>query len=479
MKSFFLFLSLVLSFQFSYAQSWRPFILGQKSYYKLELNDVTEIETFKLDSTRQYGDSIISYFNYKSDIKQEYYDLLIRYPELTYGNINPNRIDSIISCGGVDIMYLTTIYGSPIDSFIFKSNAKVNESWITNGLEIKCTAFDTYNILGIVDSVKIFSCGSYEFILSKHFGFVKFFELNGILNPLTGDDGYPNQYEIIGYVFDTISVGYKQPGFKDYFHLQKGDVLYWKKYNESYDITIKKNTSYWLDTITYSYISEDSVYYEYKRNIYDENKSYITTKQENKYHLKNREGAILSNPISWFGPLLNSGWGTIEFFYLDYLHLEINESDTTSCLSYLLPGIMIDTIESRVNMMFDYGTTTRYSTRAGHIFTGSYSWGEHSTTLLGSIIDGDGNGDTNFPTSMNQFAKTDISVYPNPFNNYININSNQNVEFVEMFDCQGCLVLSQSNKLNRLNLRHLKQGIYILKVRNESGLQKLVRLTKN
>ncbi|MFM7473506.1 MAG: nidogen-like domain-containing protein [Crocinitomicaceae bacterium] len=67
--------------------------------------------------------------------------------------------------------------------------------------------------------------------------------------------------------------------------------------------------------------------------------------------------------------------------------------------------------------------------------------------------------------SANEINSPSYKVYPNPTNDLINIiisDSDQNFQ-IELSDLSGQIILSESNK-NELNLNHLSNGVYILKI---------------
>ncbi len=71
--------------------------------------------------------------------------------------------------------------------------------------------------------------------------------------------------------------------------------------------------------------------------------------------------------------------------------------------------------------------------------------------------------------------KLKISLYPNPFTNVININSNEDTEVVgqtlNLYGTSGKLYLSQTivSSNTTLNLSNLVPGMYILKIEGKKG----------
>ena len=70
----------------------------------------------------------------------------------------------------------------------------------------------------------------------------------------------------------------------------------------------------------------------------------------------------------------------------------------------------------------------------------------------------------------NQIFKNDFSkimVFPNPFKDHIQIQADESLNKIEIFDLQGKKVKEQHNNLKQLNLSLLEKGIYFLKIITE------------
>ncbi|MFQ3575522.1 MAG: T9SS type A sorting domain-containing protein [Cytophagales bacterium] len=73
-----------------------------------------------------------------------------------------------------------------------------------------------------------------------------------------------------------------------------------------------------------------------------------------------------------------------------------------------------------------------------------------------------------------------VEVFPNPTQNIIHLKDNgNNITKVEVLNIQGLLVHTESNPSESLNIGHLKSGVYLLSVYDESGnrihLQQIVK----
>jgi beta-glucanase (GH16 family) len=70
----------------------------------------------------------------------------------------------------------------------------------------------------------------------------------------------------------------------------------------------------------------------------------------------------------------------------------------------------------------------------------------------------------NTSLSTNENFANKFSVYPNPTSSLININSTERVDCADLYNPLGQIVLSKANKVTKLNVEHLKQGLYVLKL---------------
>jgi hypothetical protein len=75
-------------------------------------------------------------------------------------------------------------------------------------------------------------------------------------------------------------------------------------------------------------------------------------------------------------------------------------------------------------------------------------------------------------TSLSETKNEEFEIYPNPFNEYITINTNKKV-LVSIYNMEGTLILSnQVNSTKKLNLSSLNNGVYILRLDN--GISKKI-----
>lgn len=479
MKRKLLFFIWILIVNIGFSQDWNPFVLNQNSYYKQQYDNSAKVENFLLDSTLTIDNTEILYFNAKSDFKSECYNNIKNESEYLDWLKNPNKIDSLVKTND-SVLYIAN-YNNGIDTVIFKPYTKLNDSWITNGITIKCTEIGVSDILGNQDSTKTYSCtgngfDGIDFILSKNNGLIKFLPLNIFLYH-SSSSNFPPYFELIGYSNKTSTSGYNQPDFSDYFNLSAGDMLFWEDVSDPDDPSEPNSTTYHVDSIISSYISYDSVYYSYKRTDYNENGSVSHIGNYSTFHLRKDEGLIVQNHTSWFGLKYNK-YQPSEIFFLESLYFTIDNGDTITYAQYQLPGLFIDTTDCIVGFIADYDLTVKFSTREGKIFQGTYSWGESSTTIIGSIINGIKQGETEIPTGIDNIPIEEIKVYPNPFGDYINIDSSEKILNAEIFDATGNLILRCKIDNGTIDFREFPSGIYILKITDLNNMTRQLKLIK-
>jgi len=75
--------------------------------------------------------------------------------------------------------------------------------------------------------------------------------------------------------------------------------------------------------------------------------------------------------------------------------------------------------------------------------------------------------------SINEFSlEKNISIYPNPTNDIININLSKDIiiNSVELYDITGKQIIVETNNLKSIDLSKLKIGVYIIRIQTEFGI---------
>ena len=120
-----------------------------------------------------------------------------------------------------------------------------------------------------------------------------------------------------------------------------------------------------------------------------------------------------------------------------------------------------------LNLAFNGGSTSLYDS----VLYGNYDlFGE--TRLRGSQIDMGANEIQNDPslgTAASALNK-EISIYPNPVNNELNIKTAHQPENIRIYSLDGKLLTEKANKdLNKIDVKNLPSGTYLLKVNTKQG----------
>jgi len=72
------------------------------------------------------------------------------------------------------------------------------------------------------------------------------------------------------------------------------------------------------------------------------------------------------------------------------------------------------------------------------------------------------------PIGVEEIALTSFSIYPNPTNGNLNIESEANILQIDVSNSLGQLVLTNTSK-SSIDIATLAQGLYILKITDENG----------
>lgn len=94
--------------------------------------------------------------------------------------------------------------------------------------------------------------------------------------------------------------------------------------------------------------------------------------------------------------------------------------------------------------------------------------------LIGNV-----NGGLNFYNqkdeiiSVTTYVENEIKIYPNPATTTLYIDNTSGSISCQIFDCMGKLILDKKNINNRLNIKHISKGVYILKLKNETKISYL------
>mgnify|MGYP001185250841 CR=1 FL=1 len=107
---------------------------------------------------------------------------------------------------------------------------------------------------------------------------------------------------------------------------------------------------------------------------------------------------------------------------------------------------------------------------------GDYNIYDPNNNLLASIIDIDfGNQETNnfcFTASNIENENNIINIYPNPTTGKVNINSNENLDYIKIYNMIGEEIISTSHKNQIKNLHIKNSGIYLIIISSKNKIHK-------
>lgn len=158
----------------------------------------------------------------------------------------------------------------------------------------------------------------------------------------------------------------------------------------------------------------------------------------------------------------------------------------------------------------------RCSLTGGYVYRGNlypnlqgvYFFGDYCSGEIGTIVDNqlqfvtsvpntfittfgeDANGELYFAGSgriykiigeevaaVSDFNKFEVSVTPNPVQNYLNVHSKQKIDEVSIYSLEGKLIKTVKDKFDQINVSSFPQGVYILNVHSGKTIktQKVIK----
>lgn len=80
--------------------------------------------------------------------------------------------------------------------------------------------------------------------------------------------------------------------------------------------------------------------------------------------------------------------------------------------------------------------------------------------------------------SLDKKNTREFRIYPNPTNKIINIKTENTIDFVEVYDVFGKLILRQTERVNTINVENLNSGLYLLNIYTE-GIKTVKKVIVN
>jgi hypothetical protein len=74
------------------------------------------------------------------------------------------------------------------------------------------------------------------------------------------------------------------------------------------------------------------------------------------------------------------------------------------------------------------------------------------------------------PLTTNNFTTTNLQVYPNPVNTYLNFTAYNQIKKVDIINTMGKIVLSKNNPSSAINIQALAAGLYTVKVYEQAAV---------
>lgn len=476
------FLFLLFITQFSFSQNFELIsndgvFFFENSHYK---------PAYEIDSIKQIENGKI-YYPYHSGV--------VSYNEDGYALIDPNTSwigDSIF----LDHANNTTFYNNNGYSLYFKHFTNLTP-WIiwedNNGayLEGKYLDFEEKEILpGLIDFVATMQIHVFDSLgnpieshpidgqeieVSSHYGILKFFTINSFNGINNYDDKSPKYRTSVltGVLTNEFSYG-DIPRFLDLvtsLDIGLETHIVYKEWDISYEVKrVLKNKIIQAPYITYLF--EDCIHKE-------DNHSDTIFKDEYRlsfnYTMRPNEifdsSAINEKPgflnLYDFGLGMPESYNKPYFVYRKYIKRSGNMDEWV-----LKPDVTYSMGTSAVHRFIDgLGDVFTYrgeSGRADEIVYYKTLYNEWGTPLEFSCPN----------TGISETQITPITLFPNPAEDVIQIESPQKIDAIQIYDLQGRLVKSEElNGRTSLNVSELESGVYLIEILNENKIlhrQKLI-----
>lgn len=119
----------------------------------------------------------------------------------------------------------------------------------------------------------------------------------------------------------------------------------------------------------------------------------------------------------------------------------------------------LDTIDFVAPANYKYVTVKSDSTKVGTYFIDNFKFISEPAT------------------GVDEVSETKISIYPNPANDFVNIESFEPIKTVQIYSTDGRLLQSNSfagEMICKLSLANLQSGIYLSKINNQNSFNKII-----
>jgi len=463
---------------FSSSADWDLFPLNQKSFYRVTIDNQVNIGVQIMDSIKYNLSDDVHYFRRNLIYENAASCYQNVFPELPTAGVDGFEIDSLVSRN--DTIFFSW-YGSTLP-FFFLPNAIPGQSWTViststandyNEITITYASIQQETFLGITDSVKTFTMtpngtsvgqipvNNFVMKLSKNYGFINYVPFQLFIYHPSSQDFY--SADLVGIEKAGNIYGYQHPGLLDYFHLNAGDILFWRHHVDPSNPMYLPWTEFYRDSIVQAFSSPDSVVYDISGLRLDTD-FVVTQYNKTSHYLKTEFNDLFNTPSHWVGfqdgPDLPWMWGlsyNVTAWQYNDLSLRIDSLtlDTISHSYFATEDWGLDTVNCQIQLTFDIFRNFTMDTRMGITSYCLYNFGDNCFVLDGAIIGGLHYGNTNFPTAVSELEmQSSITFSPNPFHTTARLEIN-NSEFrikncdLKIYNTLGVLV--RQEKISNLN----------------------------
>lgn len=421
-----------------FADDWDLFQKGVKHYRS---NEYGPIEGYTLDTVNSVSGN--SFFAFNSNFSDNGLP--------TCENINNLPAQTFLNSIREVPFYLDSIYKRNDTTFcpslgipFFLTRTQPGSSWMFHGgaVTITCDSFSVMIFHGLTDSVKHFTAHALDttselngrvYVLSKNFGLIEFSPSDRLVGIET---------------VNGVSYGAGGLSFNDVFHLNDGDILFWRSIFEPYNIQDTVVEKFFLDTITNAIHTVDSVVYHINRTTYSRYGNILNRYSLTKTFLRNEFDKVFSNsdrtPVYTNGLLdpltpdmLREWYSNLQdiSFYSPYEKIQTVFAENF--------GYYIDLADCSREQVFDAYESFTFDTVAGLIEYRSISFSEYTETLRGYKINGITKG--SIKADIPESGQDQLAVYPNPVMRGSLLNFQSEYELIKIYDLDARLLNTFKN----------------------------------
>ncbi len=481
----------------SFSQNWAPVKTGITSNFSCDTSNI--IFSVWVDSVEFYGNDSVYYLNRvvrPCDTCSIYYiDSIMQYIGLNFSLSNNLFLKNQPQFLQRKINYNTLLSSSWLNdtaSYALYPQLNVGSNWVFDTLRsitANLTNKTTGLVLGINDSLVtiIFSTGD-SIVLSKNYGIIKF-------PAVSGSNLY---YRLIG-IEGIINIGVKVPGFFDIFNYNIGDEFGYKYQAYSPE----------------SWLQLDDQYIVIQKDSFPDSLHYIVTGNWNGLGQETNGftsyyGSFTCNLKYYFDNVFYSGYQIqeeqnhvgfgINFFdnhSFELINIYQGSWDKTFSTTYFNDSLQ--RISKEINPELLFSPSEYNDTIANKDLLIEYLPGINGKTYHCIVTQGVGynlinikdfeneqykrltflvlNGDTilNYLTNISQKDVSILKVYPNPVKQNLIIEGLNNLEYFQLYNYSGELILQErfknysTNEPTVINMSGITTGLYIIQIVTKEG----------